>query len=139
MSQEKLLIFGIDVRHPEVGLKIVVSDIKNYLKSTCVYELGNGIPQFLNIQRIFRTNFFWGQISDDSLVCMKFHEKSPTADSAASKEVAQENYFTVVSKVTGILKDRKINNFVFRGNLMFVTCKDEDRLFLIGFGVGIMN
>lgn len=43
-SQEKLLVFGSNVRHPESGMKILVADIKNYLKHSCTYELGNAIP-----------------------------------------------------------------------------------------------
>ena len=45
----------------------------------------------------------------------------------------------MVSRVTGILKGREIHNFVFRNNLLMITCHGENRLFMLGFGVQIMN
>jgi hypothetical protein len=45
----------------------------------------------------------------------------------------------VVAKVSGILKKRKVENFLFKNNVLMVTCKKENRLFIMGFGVGMMK
>lgn len=92
------------------------------------------------VQRVFRTDFLWGQTSNDTLVCIKFHESVPKKAEQNSKgDVARSDYFTVVSRVTGVLKGRKILSFAFRNNLVFLTCKEEPNLFIFAFGVPIMS
>ena len=84
---------------------------------------------------------FWGKSENDSLVCIKFHEKNQDGNDLVPKNdnIADDNYFTVVSKVTGPLKNRSVHDFHYKNNILFSTCKQENRVFVVGFGVTIMT
>lgn len=138
-SQKRLIVFGSDTTSPESGLIIAILDTQKNLQVLRTYEVGNGISKFVKMQRIYRTNFFWGKSKNDTLICLKFHENNSEFPKVESSNEAHNNYFTVVSKVSGVLKERNIHNFAFKNNILMVTCRGENRLFILGFGVGIMK